>query len=465
MCAEDHPHDIFTIDKIDTTPPVITNRSFTIADNIPIGTVIGTITKTNNIDIAYYSIIAGNTGSAFTINTNGQISTITTLDYNVISNYNILVLVADVVGNNATAIITVSITNVPIPNITATPTVTTIRASGIQNNSAILNGNLNELGTNSNGNNQVNEYGFVYSLTASHTDDLQLGKIGVSRVGRTKITNTGHYSFAIAGLHPCAIYYFRAFAVNDGGIAYGETSNFSTSSTYHRSFILSGEENGLQSSMLCAYSIHTYNVPLSYQKAYSLSLEADSNISANVNIYEGTNTNTLYIKASPFSESSEGMTITFSEISNGTRYMVLPLVSNTHRIVFSNNSDQNQNYNLNIEEYFGTIPATGRLLTTPDKMGYYDSTNDTRFFWAHIPPNKNVWVVLDELRTRVDVTTAVVLMADSSATYGSSSMLSRSLIVNNSGSQYRLLTMRNTLGVTGTGQQTIARFVFSFIDP
>ena len=414
--------------------------------------------------------------SAFTINTNGQIKTLITLNYNLVSNYNILLLVADNFGNNATAIISINVTNTlvsnnvtnaPISNAAVSPTAITRIASEIQDNTATLNGEIHSLGTNNDGNNHVSEYGFVYSLTSSQTNELQLGKIGVSKVGRANLTNTTSYSFAVPGLHPCAIYYFRAFAINDGGTNYGDISNFSTSNTYHRTSALNGVGDGMQNEMICGYSIHTYNIPLNHQKAYSLSLETASNISTNLSIYEGTNTNTLYIKAAPFSESTEGMSITFSEISNGTRYMVLPLASNTHRITFSNNSGQNQNYSLNIEEYLGTTPATGRLLTTPDKMGFYDSTNDTRFFWAHIPPNKNVWVVLDELRTRSDGNnTAIVLMASSSATYGPSSMSSRPLIVNNSGSQYRLLTMRNTSGVIArTGQQTIARFIFSFVDP
>ena len=438
---------------------MITNHSFRLAENIPIGTLIGTIAPSNNMDIAYYSIIDGNTGSAFSINTNGELMTVANLDHDTISVYNMLLLVSDHFGNNAITKITVNISDVDAPSVVAT-----LRADEIQNNNAILNANLTGLGTNSNGDREVNEYGFLYSANLSQSTSLRLGRVGVKDVAGATLTNTGSYSFAIVGLSPGTTYYFRAFAVNDGGTSYGEVSNFST--TYHQNFALNSASDGVISNILHAISTHTYNVLLSHQTAYSLNLEATSGISNNAAIYEGTNTSPLYIKAGPFSESTEGMNVTFFGISNGTRYMVLPLASNTHRIVISNNSSQNENYSLNLEEYMGTNPATGRMLTTPGTMGYYDSTNDTRFFWSHIPPNKNLQVALDAIRTRSDGSTAALLINDNIIAFSSFLTDTRSLSVSNSEPQYRLLTMRNTSGVLpSSAQQTIARFIFSFVDP
>ena len=438
---------------------MITNHHFIVAENIAIGTVIGTVKASDDAVVTSYLIITGNASYAFGINTNGQIKNIMRLDYDTTSNYSLAIQVSDAAGNTSNATVTVNITDVD-----AAPSVATLNTSDIKNNSVTLNGNITYLGTNNDGGQQVNKYGFVYSTNASHTNNLQLEKSGVQGVVGANPGNVGTYSQIIAGLSPGSTYYFRAFAVNDGGTSYGEVSNFST--TCHQSFDLESATNTPQSNLLCAYSVHTYNVPLSHQKAYSLSLEAVSNVSANVNIYEGTNTSSLYIKKAPFSESAEFITITFSTISNGGRYMVLPLASNTHRIVVSNNSSQNENYSLKLEEYTGTNPTTGRLLTTPDKMGYYDSTNDTRFFWAHVPPNKDVRVDLDALRTRSDGNTAVIVIGTEDAVFGSFFQDPDTFSISRSDSQYRLLQMRNTSGVTSNiGQQTIARLIFSFVDP
>ena len=337
---------------------------------------------------------------------------------------------------------------------TAPPTVVTLNASVIQNNSVTLNANISYLGSNSDGSEEVNEYGFLYNTNASQSNGLQLGKSGVTKIAGTKLSNTGSFSFVLAGLSPCLPYYFRAFAVNDGGVSYGEVSNFPST---NQNFSISGVDAGWQNNILCPYSTHSYEVTLSHERVYSLSVEATSNISDNISVYEDINAEPLYVKPGPFSESADGMNVTFSGISGGTRYMLLPLVSNSHRVVFSNTSDQSQNYSLNLEEYLGSIPSTGRLLLEPQKMGYYDSTNDIRYFWVHILPNKNIQVELDAIRADGSIG---IILGGLSVGFNSFVTNTQILEVKENFSQYSLLSMRSST----TNAQTNARFIFRLVD-
>ena len=444
----------------DTNTPMVTNHNFAVTENIAFGTVIGTINASDDIAVTSYLIIAGNDSYAFSINTNGQLKTIMTLDYDTTPNYNLTVQVSDGAGNSSNATITVSVTDVDAP-----PTVTTLSASQIQNNNATLNGNINRLGSNGDGSQQVGEYGFVYSTNASQTNNLLIGESGAQKTVGLNSTSTGVYSHTIAGLSQGINYYFRAFAVNDGGTSYGEVSNFST--TYHQIFTLNSVTNGSQSNSIYPQSTHTYTASLSHELVYSLTVEANSNISSNVSVYEGFSANPLYIKAGPFSSTPELSAITFAGIGNGTnghRYMILPLASNSHRIVISNDSEQTENYSLNLEEYLGTSPDTRRLLVDPQRMGYYDSTNDPRFFWFHLPANKKLQIEFDGIRAGGTGQAAISASGFSDISFSSSATSTRSFNFNFSEPQYLVVSTRNQLFATGAGQQTSIRLIFRFVD-
>ena len=160
------------------TAPSITNHTFNVAENASIGAAIGTVKASDNVGITYYLISTGNSNYAFSIHPNGQIKIIMKLDYDSISNYSLVVEVADAASNTSNAIITVNITDVD-----ADPAVATLQAGGVKNNNVTLNGELISLGTNSDGSTRVNEYGFIYSTNSSQTTNLQLGKSGVTRIG------------------------------------------------------------------------------------------------------------------------------------------------------------------------------------------------------------------------------------------------------------------------------------------
>ena len=468
----------YTNTMTDTNTPTVTNHTFTIAENIAFGTVIGTINASDDIAVTSYLIIAGNDSYTFNISTNGELINIMNLDHDTISNYSLALQVSDAAGNTSNATITVAVTNVD-----ASPTVTTMEATDPQNNSVTLNGNLTNLGINSDGSMQVNEYGFIYSTNASGAASLQLGKIGVEKIAGASIASTGIYSRVIANLSPGTIHYFRAFAINDGGTSYGGVSNFST--TYHQTFTLSGANDGIQSNTVYANSTHTYNVSLSHKLVYSLSIEGSSDITNSVAIYEGLSTEPLYIKAGPFTGASERSVIqtntnggvtniftnkqpTFPGLNNGSRYMVLPLAFNSHRIEISNNSGQGREYSLNLAEHIGTEPDTGRLLIGPERMGFYDSTNVPRFFWGHLPANKQLHVKLDAIRGDTNAAGVSVLNFDESepGVIISTSQTEHTLIPTNHNLLYFVLSIRNSVPVSmSTTVNTNFRYVFRFVDP
>ena len=115
-----------------------------------------------------------------------------------------------------------------------------------------------------------------------------------------------------------------------------------------------------------------------------------------MNVYQGTNTEPLYIKAGSFSFTVDisfvgsgisPITTTFSGVSNGSRYLVLPLSNSIHRFVISNSNLIAASYRLMMEEETGTVSQpVGRLLVDETPMGYF-SNNEPVLYWIHIPAN------------------------------------------------------------------------------
>ena len=103
---------IITINVIDTTPPTITNHSFTVAETVAINTAVGTVNASDNVGITTYAITAGNSNTAFAINSSGQLTTATNLDYGTLSNYSLTVEVSDSANNTASNTVTITLIDV-----------------------------------------------------------------------------------------------------------------------------------------------------------------------------------------------------------------------------------------------------------------------------------------------------------------------------------------------------------------
>jgi autotransporter-associated beta strand protein len=99
------------------TAPVITAaQGFSVAENAALATVVGTVVATDpdaNSILSEWTIVSGNTGSAFAINpTTGQITLAGVLNYEGTSSYSLGVTVSDGTATSAVGTVVVTVTNV-----------------------------------------------------------------------------------------------------------------------------------------------------------------------------------------------------------------------------------------------------------------------------------------------------------------------------------------------------------------
>jgi formylglycine-generating enzyme required for sulfatase activity len=119
----------------------------------------------------------------------------------------------------------------PEPEITV-PSVVTGEASDVTENSATVS-----ITITSDGGAEVTDCGIVWSKEANPTTDLS-----------TKITFDGaeeSYTCQLSGLNASTTYYYRAYATNEAGTAYGEELSFTTSASSAPVPTMSVEVNGI----------------------------------------------------------------------------------------------------------------------------------------------------------------------------------------------------------------------------
>jgi len=111
----------------------------------------------------------------------------------------------------------VMLTLVLIPaGVTAdTPTISTLSCDGITASSCTFHGNLQK-----NGGSDVTDVGFLYGTSESN--------LAYSTSEGSRGHSYGSYSSAISGLAAGTTYYYRAYAVNQDGTAYGPVMSFTT---------------------------------------------------------------------------------------------------------------------------------------------------------------------------------------------------------------------------------------------
>lgn len=93
--------------------PIIQNQSFSIDENVPLGTVIGIVLATDqDSDELGFSITSGNQNEQFSINSiTGELSNLKLIDYEVTPSYALTVLVSDGI-ESSTATITINVVDV-----------------------------------------------------------------------------------------------------------------------------------------------------------------------------------------------------------------------------------------------------------------------------------------------------------------------------------------------------------------
>jgi len=98
------------------------------------------------------------------------------------------------------------------------PDVTTDNATGIDADSATLNGTIESFGDD----NEITEYGFYYGTTSSPSTKKMVGD------DEDEIDEGDDFDYQLSNLKSGTKYYFKAYAKNSEGIAYGSVKSFTT---------------------------------------------------------------------------------------------------------------------------------------------------------------------------------------------------------------------------------------------
>ena len=196
--------------------PLAINNSGALAEDAAIGTAVATVVASDVDagDSLSYAITAGNTGNAFAIDSSGQITTATALDYETLTSYNLTVTVTD--SGSLTDTATVSVTVTDIVEVTA-PAIATGSASNLSMTTADLGYSVSDDGGESP--TVTLYYGETDggSTPANWTNGLVLGA-----------QSAGAYSLSISGLTEGTGYYFTIEASNTAGSVWGSSSSFAT---------------------------------------------------------------------------------------------------------------------------------------------------------------------------------------------------------------------------------------------
>jgi len=100
--------------------------------------------------------------------------------------------------------------------VNAAPTVTTGSATGITANEVVLAGTVAAIGCSN-----ITYYGIEYSSISGFADGNGI------KVGSVNISGTS-FTSAIKGLVQATTYFYKAYAINNGGVAYGTQQSFTT---------------------------------------------------------------------------------------------------------------------------------------------------------------------------------------------------------------------------------------------
>jgi autotransporter-associated beta strand protein len=98
-----------------TAPVITSNQSFSVNENVSLATVVGTVVATDadaNSTLSGWTIVSGNTGSAFAINAaTGQITVAGAINYEETPSYSLGVTVSDGTATSAVGTVVVTVTN------------------------------------------------------------------------------------------------------------------------------------------------------------------------------------------------------------------------------------------------------------------------------------------------------------------------------------------------------------------
>ena len=195
-------------------PTRIFLSSTNILENEPANTTVG-ILSTNGGAASYtYTLTTGDgdtDNGSFTIS-GEELQLTAPADYETKSSYTVRIAVEE--GTNIEQQFTISVIDVQ-----DTPLINTEAVGNITATTATLNGDLTSIGSAA-----ITEGGFVYALS---NEDLIIDAAGVDKEVVNGVA-TGDFEKDITGLTAGTTYYYRAYATNSFGTAYGREQSFTT---------------------------------------------------------------------------------------------------------------------------------------------------------------------------------------------------------------------------------------------
>ncbi len=192
----------FTINDIPATPGTITGTTAqcpSISSQVySVSPVSGASTYTWTIP-AFWSITAGQGTNSITVTTGG-----------LNQGGDITVTAGNSCGTSGVRTVAVTVTNLP-------PTLTSPTTNVVNPFSATLGGNITSIGCSS-----VTERGFFYSTSNNFPDGTGI------KVSSTGTFSAGTFTQSVTGLSSGTLYYYKAFATNNGGTVYTSQGSFTT---------------------------------------------------------------------------------------------------------------------------------------------------------------------------------------------------------------------------------------------
>ena len=174
------------------------------------------------------------------------------------------------------------------------PTVSTGAASAVTSSSATLAGSITD-----NGCTTVSAYGITYSLVNGFTTGTDVASTNIS---------SGSFTSSLTGLLPSTTYYYKAYATNDGGTAYGLQQSFTTAApvltvTSLNSFgsLCVNTSSDAQNFTITSPALTTANVVVGPLAGYSFATTETGTFAASLNITQpgGAFTQVVYVKFTP----------------------------------------------------------------------------------------------------------------------------------------------------------------------
>lgn len=180
--------------------------------------------------------------------------------------------------------------------VNSTATVTTGAATAITQTTATAAGSIPAIGCSA-----VTAYGIEYSTT----NNFPLGS--GTQVASTNLSG-GSFSSALTGLTPSTIYYYRAYATNNGGTAYGVQQSFTTAAPVLTGTTLTSFGNicinttaGPNSFIITGVGVTAANITVGPLAGYTFSTTPAGTYSASLSLTHaaGAYSQTIYVQFNP----------------------------------------------------------------------------------------------------------------------------------------------------------------------